>query len=78
MSECTTHAGNPIDAGLAERLKSVSRWSALFVGALTVVLAEEVAELLPLGDTASVASLFPLSLVLMYVLLIGAGALERR
>jgi hypothetical protein len=76
MTECRTDARNPIDARLTELLESVSRWSALFVGALTVVLAEFVVEAIPLGNTASSLSLFPVSLVIIYGLLRGAAALE--
>ena len=78
-TDCATAAArNPVDARIDELLGSVSRWSALFVGALTVVLAEEVAALLPLGDTATALALFPVSLALLYVLLTVAARLERR
>jgi len=77
-TDCTTAATNPVDARLNERLRSVSRWSALFVGALTVALAEAVAGLLPLGDTATVLALFPVSLALLYGLLTAAARLEDR
>jgi hypothetical protein len=77
--ECSSAgASNPIDARLNQRLAAVSRWSALFVGALTVVLAQEVATRLPLGDTATSLALFPVSLALLYVLLTAAAHLERR
>jgi hypothetical protein len=77
--ECSSAgASNPLDARLNERLRSVSRWSALFVGALTVVLAQEVATRLPLGDTATSLALFPVSLALLYGLLTAASHLERR
>ena len=77
-SNCTPTASNPVDARLNELLGSVSRWSALFVGALTVVLAQEIAALLPVGDTATALALFPVSLALLYVLLTAAAHLERR
>jgi len=76
-TDCTT-ASNPVDARLNDRLKSVSRWNALFVGALTVVLAQKIAAMLPLGNTASALALFPVSLALLYVLLTAAAHLEGR
>jgi hypothetical protein len=77
-TDCTTAAGNPVDARLNELLRSISRWNALFVGALTVVLAQEVAARLPLGDTATALALFPVSLALLYALLTAAAHLEGR
>jgi hypothetical protein len=76
MTECTTRSRNPVDARMADRLESVSRWSALFVGGLSVVLVERVVRALPLGDTASALAAFPVALAVMYVLLSLAARLE--
>jgi hypothetical protein len=78
-TECTTEERrtNPIDARLNALLDSVSKWTALFVGALTVVLANEAAELLPLSDTQQALAMLPVALVTMYVLLALAARLER-
>ncbi|MDH5021484.1 hypothetical protein [Halobacterium rubrum] len=77
-TDCAGGAGNPVDARLKERLDAVSRWHALLVGALTVVLANEVTELLPLGDTASVLALFPVTLAVLYGLLTLVARLEKQ
>lgn len=79
-TECTTEnrRTNPIDARLDARLESVSRWSALFVGALTVVLSNEVAGALPVSNTLQALALLPIALATMYVLLALAARLERR
>ena len=77
-TDCTTAASNPVDARLNELLRSISRRNALLVGALTVVLAREVAARLPLGDTATALALFPVSLALLSVLLTAAARLEGR
>lgn len=69
---------NFVDARIGRLLASVSKWSALFVGALTVVLATELAERLPVGDTAQAVALFPLTLLTTYVLLWVANRYERR
>lgn len=77
MTECNAeNASNPIDARIQGRLASVSRMTALIVGAVTVVLANLVAESLPLGNTASALALFPVTLALLYVLLTVATVLE--
>lgn len=77
-TDCPNRVGNPVDARLNERLNAVSRWHALLVGALTVVLADEVTALLPLGDTASVVALFPVTLAVLYGLLTLVAGLEDR
>jgi hypothetical protein len=77
VADCADSTSNPLDARLNERLAAVSRWQALLVGAVTVVLAEEVTEFLPLGDTASVLALFPVTLAVMYGLLTVVGRLNR-
>jgi len=71
-------ATNPVDARLNELLGRVSRLHALFVGALTVVLAEEIAAVLPLGDAATALARFPVSLALLYVLLTVAARFAGR
>ena len=50
--------------------------SALFVGALTVVLSREVIELLPVSEFYQSLALLPITIALMYVLLSLAARLE--
>lgn len=50
--------------------------SALFVGALTVVLSREIMELLPLSQFYQSLALLPITIALLYVLLALAGRLE--
>ena len=67
---------NPIDAQLNALVQSVSSWGALFVGALTVVLSEQIMELLPLSQFYRALALLPITVALMYVLLSLAVRLE--
>ena len=78
-TECTTEERrtNPVDARLNAQIEAVSKWSALFVGALTIVLSHEIAEVLPLSETHQALALLPVTLVTMYVLLWAAARLER-
>ncbi|PSP74316.1 hypothetical protein BRC80_00520 [Halobacteriales archaeon QH_9_66_26] len=77
-TDCTTEPRrtNPIDARLTALLRSVSSMSALFVGALTVVLSREIMELLPLSQFYQSLALLPITIALLYVLLALAGRLE--
>lgn len=50
--------------------------SALFVGALTVVLSREIMELLPLSEFYQSLALLPIMIALMYVLLSFVRRLE--
>ena len=70
-TDCTTESRrtNAIDVRLNALLRSVSSMSALFVGALTVVLSREIMELLPLSEFYQSLALLPIMIALMYVLL---------
>ncbi|WP_232701095.1 hypothetical protein [Halobacterium wangiae] len=79
-TECTPsdRQQNPIDARLDRLMDSVSAWSALFVGATSVVLSREIAERLPFGDFYQALALLPVTLAVVYVLLVLAVRLEGR
>lgn len=79
-TECTTddRQQNPIDARLNGLVRSVSQWTALFVGAITVVLSLEVSEALPVSQFYQAVALLPITLAVMYVLLALAARLEGR
>lgn len=78
-AECTAgRGGNPVDRRINALLGSVSRWSALIVGALTVVLSNGIAEALPVANFYRALALFPIALATMYALLALAARLERR
>jgi hypothetical protein len=77
-TECTAENRrmNPIDARINALLRSVSSLSALFVGALTVTLASEIAEYLALAEFYESLAVLPITIALMYVLLTLAARLE--
>ncbi|EMA45318.1 hypothetical protein [Halococcus saccharolyticus] len=79
-AECTAEGArtNPIDTRLDALVEGVSSWSALFVGVLTVVLANEIAAVLPFGSFYRALALLPITIAVMYVLLVLAVRLERR
>lgn len=56
------------DRRLASMVRSLSGMTALFVGALTVVLAEAVAEALPLPEFYRALALFPVTLAVLSAL----------
>jgi len=77
-TECTTddRQQNPIDARINRLVESVSTWSALIVGALAVVISNEIAESLPLSQFHQALALLPVTLAVLYVLLALAVRLE--
>ena len=79
-AECTAEGSrtNPIDARLDMLVEGVSSWSALFVGALTVVIANEIGAVLPFGSFYRALALLPITIAVMSVLLWLAVRLEGR
>lgn len=69
---------NPTDARFDALVAGVASWSALFVGALTVVIANEIAAALPFDPFYRALALLPITLTVMYGLLWLAIRLERR
>jgi hypothetical protein len=74
---CSRASQNPVDRRLNALVESVSGWSAVFAGALSVLLAEIVAENLPVGEGARTVALLPLVIGLLYGLLWVAHRYER-
>ncbi|MFC7140690.1 hypothetical protein ACFQMA_12780 [Halosimplex aquaticum] len=75
-------ASNGTDTGgiadLYAEAKSMTASPLLYIGAVTVVLGLEIAELLPLSDTLTALSLFPIALALLYGQLTLLALLRRR
>lgn len=58
--------------------KSMTASPLLYIGAVTVVVGLEVAELLPLSDTLTALAVFPIALALLYGQLTLLALLRRR
>ncbi|WP_436927766.1 hypothetical protein [Halosimplex amylolyticum] len=75
MSVNSPDAGEP---SLIAEAKSMAASPLLYIGAITVVVGLEIVELLPLSDTLTALSLFPIALALLYGQLALLALLRRR
>ncbi|WP_459193316.1 hypothetical protein [Halosimplex sp. J119] len=64
--------------GLVAEAKRMAASPLLYIGAITVVAANEIAALLPLSNFHTALSLFPIALVLLYGQLTLLALLRRR
>jgi len=74
----TANRSESEETGLVAEARSMAASPALYVGAVTVVVANEVVEWLPLSDTAAALALFPIALALLYGQLLVVAALGHR
>lgn len=84
MTETSDSNGTPLldtlrsfDSQMNRWACAISGWEGIFIGALTVVFAEEFVELVPLSDVYATLALFPTTLALLYILLFVAARYGR-